>query len=130
VEITLPADAELVSAIRLTASGMAASARCTLDEIDDVKLAVSEVLLALLEHGRGDTVTVALHLDDSQFSIQGRAPADGFDQDDPDLAVCRTILAELCASHSIDFADDQLKIDAAVPVLAAAPNEKGGGDGD
>ena len=124
VEITMPADAELVSAIRLTASGIAASARCTLDEIDDVKLAVSEVLLALLEHGRGDVLSIALRLDESRFSIRGRAAADGFDPDDPDLALCRTVLDELCASHSIDFADRQLKIDAAVPVLAAASRQE------
>ena len=57
------------------ASGMAAAGRCTIAEIDDVKLAVSEVLLALIEHGSGRTLSVSMQLADSTFVIAASTAA-------------------------------------------------------
>ena len=114
VEVRIPADPGLVSAIRLTASGIASSAKCTIAEIDDVKLAVSEVLLALIEHGCGRTLTVTLQLVDSTFVIQGATETRTFDRNHPDLALCETVLAEVCADHSIDVIDTELRITAYV----------------
>jgi len=114
VEMRLPADPDLVSAIRLTASGIAASAKCTIAEIADVKLAVSEVLLALIEHGSGRTVSVSLELADWTFAICGAIETASFDRDHPDLALCETVLAEVCADHSIDVIGSELRITAGV----------------
>src|SRR6186713_869176 len=101
VELRMPADPDLVSAVRLTASGIAASAKCTIAEIDDVRLAVSEVLLALIEHGSGRALSVSLRRADSMFEISGSTNAVTFDRDHPDLALCETVLAEVCSWHSI-----------------------------
>jgi anti-sigma regulatory factor (Ser/Thr protein kinase) len=109
----LPADPNLASAIRLMASGMAAR-KCTIAEIDDVKLAVSEVLLALIEHGSGRTLSVSMQLADSTFEISGSTNAGTFDRDHPDLALCETVLVEVCFRHSIEFVGSELNISAAV----------------
>ena len=114
VEMRLPADPDLVSAIRLMASGIAASAKCTITEIDDVKLAVSEVMLALIEHGSGRTVSVSLELANRTFAICGATETATFDRDHPDLALCETVLAEVCADHSIDVVGSELRITAGV----------------
>ena len=116
VEIRLPADADLVSAIRLMASGMAATARSTIDEIDDVKLAVSEVLLALIERGTSPTMTVSFELRDDSFEITGRADARGFDPQHPDIQLSQIVLAEVCTHHSIDMVAGELRIAATVPL--------------
>lgn len=114
VEIRLPADADLVSAIRLLASSMAATARSTIDEIDDLKLAVSEVLLALIERGSSPTLAVTLELRDHTFEITGRAATRDFDPQHPDVQLSRVVLAEVCAHHSIDIIGDELRIAATV----------------
>jgi len=114
VELRMPADPDLVSAVRLTASGIAASAKCTIAEIDDVRLAVSEVLLALIEHGSGRAVSVSLTVVDSTFAICGATETRTFNRDHPDLALCETVLAEVCTDHSIDLVGSELQISAAV----------------
>jgi anti-sigma regulatory factor (Ser/Thr protein kinase) len=110
IEMRLPADPDLVSAIRLTASGMAATGRSTIAEIEDVKLAVSEVLLALIEHGSGRMLMVSIELADSTFSISASTDTRTFDRNHPDLALCETVLNEVCSDHSIEFVASEIRI--------------------
>jgi len=114
IEVRMPADPDLVSAIRLTASAMAATAKCTISEIDDVKLAISEVLLALIEHGSGRQLCVSMDLADSTFAILASTDTLTFDRSHPDLALCETVLAEVCSDHSIELAGSELRIVADV----------------
>jgi hypothetical protein len=114
LEMRMPADPRLVLAVRLTASGIAASARCTIAEIDDVKLAVSEVMLALIEHGSGRALSVSLELTDSTFAIRGETETRTFNRDHPDLALCETVLAEVCTDHTIDVVGSTLQICAVI----------------
>ena len=114
LELRMPADPDLVSAIRLTASAMAATGKCTIAEIDDVKLAVSEVLLALIEHGSGPQLAISMELADSTFAISGSTDTLTFDRSNPDLALCETVLAEVCCAHSIELVGSELCIVARV----------------
>jgi anti-sigma regulatory factor (Ser/Thr protein kinase) len=114
IEMRLPADPELVSAIRLAASAMAATGKCTVAEIDDVKLAISEVLLALIEHGSGRQLCVSMALADSTFAISASTDTLTFDRSHPDLALSETVLAEVCSDHSIELAGSELRIAADV----------------
>jgi hypothetical protein len=116
IEIRLPADPLLVPTIRLAASGMASNARCTVDEIDDIKLAVSEVLLTLIEHASAHSLAIALQTSDREFAVTGRAATDHFDPDHPDLGLSRVVLAEVCSTHSIDHVDSELRIVATVRI--------------
>jgi|SRR3954451_6393282 anti-sigma regulatory factor (Ser/Thr protein kinase) len=114
VELRMPADPDLVSAVRLTASGIASAGKCTIAEIEDVKLAVSEVLLTMIEHGSGQGLSVSLELMDSKFTVCGSTETGTFDHDHPDLALSETVLAEVCAEHSIDVAGSELHIRAVI----------------
>ncbi len=86
----------------------------TIDEIDDIKIAVSEVLLALIEHGDGKQIEVQYAVDDGSFTVRGRTAIDDFDSEHPDLLLCRTVLAGVCTSHGIELVDDHAQIWAAV----------------
>jgi anti-sigma regulatory factor (Ser/Thr protein kinase) len=100
--------------LRLAAGGIAAMGGFTVDEIDDIKIAVSEVLLALIEHGGGQQIEIQYAVADGSFSVRGHTAIDGFDIDHPDLVLCRTVLAGVSTTHGIELVDDHAHIWAAV----------------
>ncbi len=114
VEIRVPAVAELSRVLRLAASGVASLAQRTVDDIEDIKIAVSEVLLALIEHGVGGPIVITLSFADETFLITGRTEVVSFDIDHPDLVLCRTVLAGVCADHTINLTDGYVEIVAAI----------------
>lgn len=114
VLIRLPPTPALSRVLRLAASGIAAMAGFTVDETEDIKIAVSEVWLALIEHGGGEPIEVRFSVHDHVFMVRGQAAFGGFDVDHPDLALCRTVLAGVCTQHGIELGDDHAQIWAAV----------------
>jgi hypothetical protein len=86
----------------------------TVDEIDDIKIAVSEVLLALIEHGAGEPIEVEFAIEAQSFTVRGKTETKTFDVDHPDLILCRTVLASVCTQHGIDLVVGQAHIWAAV----------------
>ena len=114
VVIRLPPDPALSRVLRLAAGGIASIAGFTVDEIDDIKIAVSEVLLALIEHGGGQQIEVQYTVEDESFTVRGRTAIHEFDSTHPDLLLCRTVLAGVSTSHGIELVDDHAHIWAAV----------------
>lgn len=114
VELRLPPDPTLSRVLRLAASGIAGMAGFTVDEIEDIKIAVSEVLLALIEHGGGKTIEMQFMVEEQSFSVRGQTDIEAFDADHPDLILCRTVLAGVCTQHGIELVDDRAQIWAAV----------------
>ena len=114
VELRLPPDPTLSRVLRLAASGIAGMAGFTIDEIEDIKIAVSEVLLALIEHGAGKSIEIELMVEGQSFTVRGQTAVDTFDTEHPDLQLCRTVLASVCTRHGIELVDDQAQIWAAV----------------
>ena len=114
VVLRVPPDPPMSRVLRLAASGMAAMAGFTVDETEDIKIAVSEVLLALIEHGGGESIEIQFLIEDHAFSVRGRTTIEDFDAEHPDLVLCRMVLAGVCAEHGIEVVDDQAHIWAAV----------------
>ena len=100
--------------LRLAASGIAGMAGFTIDEIEDIKIAVSEVMLALIEHGGGQSIEVQFMVEDQAFTVRGQTEVESFDTEHPDLLLCRTVLASVTSQHGIDRIGDQAQIWAAV----------------
>jgi hypothetical protein len=119
VEIRLPADPQLSRVLRLAAGGIAGMAGFTVDETEDIKIAVSEVMLALIEHGSGDPIDVEMSVDLEHFRVFGRTAARDFDVEHPDLMLCRTVLEGVSSEHGIDMIGGHAIIWAAVPHSAA-----------
>ena len=114
VVVRVPPDPSLSQVLRLAASGMASLAGFTVDEIEKIKVAVSEVLIALIEHGGGGPIDVRLEVDGHSFNVRARTSVAAFDPDDPDLDLSRTVLADVTDDHGIALVDDEALIWAAV----------------
>ena len=114
VEIRVPPDPSLSRVLRLAASGMASLAGFDVDQIEDIKIAVSEVLIALIEHGAGESVDVQFTRVGRCFEIRGKTKVEHFDAAHPDLILCRTVLSEASNNHGIDLVDHHAHIWATI----------------
>ena len=103
VRVELPPVAAMSRVARLTATGVASMAGFTIDEIDDINVIVSEVMVALVEHGAHDTISVTFDVEAGCFTVRGTTELADFDLDDPDLALCRTVLAAVSTNHGIEL---------------------------
>lgn len=116
VVLQVPAEPTMSRVARLTASAVASLAGCTIDQLEDIKIAVSEVLIALVEHGNGDSIDLTFVQGEGDFVVTGRTLADEFDTDNLDLRLCRTVLAGVCSSHSLHTRSGVAEISATVPI--------------
>jgi anti-sigma regulatory factor (Ser/Thr protein kinase) len=105
VELHIPADPQMSRVARLAASGLASLAGFDVDVIEDIKIAVSEVLLALIEHGANDTIILRCSIDEDSFTVRASTVIAAFDLDHPDLVLCRTVLAGVSEAHGVDVSD-------------------------
>ena len=78
---------------RLSASAVASIGGFDIDLIDDIKLAVSEALLALIELGSGGTISATFEIDGPTFNVTASSKTARTDLADADLDLCRTVLA-------------------------------------
>lgn len=114
IRLELPPEPALSRVARLAASGVASLAGFSVDEIEDIKVAVSEVMVALIEHGAHQPIAVVFDVVESRFTIRGATPIAEFDIDHPDLVLCRTVLTAVCADHGIELAEGNAEIWASV----------------
>jgi hypothetical protein len=114
VDITVPSDPSLSRVVRLAASGLVSMAAFSIDEIEDVKLAVSEVMIALVEHGAGRPISLRFDVAGAVFTVHGRTEVESIDVTHPDLVLCRTVLSSVCAEHDIEATDGTVHIWATV----------------
>jgi anti-sigma regulatory factor (Ser/Thr protein kinase) len=119
VRLRIPPDPALSRVLRMTVGAMASIGPFTLDEIDDVKIAVSEVLIALIEHGDQADIDVELDLAGSEFTIVGTTDGRDVDLSHPDLVLCRTVLDGVSDVHSISTSDGRMTIRTTVCADAA-----------
>lgn len=103
VLLTVPAEPAMSRVARLAASGLASLAGCTVDEIEDIKIAISEALIVLVEHGGGSPIDLVLSVTTSEFTITASTDLQDapFDLTHPDLRLSATVLAGVCADHRI-----------------------------
>jgi hypothetical protein len=120
VELRLPPEAQLARMLRLAAGGLASLDGFTVIEIEDIMVAVTEVFLALIEHGRGDPVAVSLWVADHAFNVRGSTPVDQLNLHHPDLVLARTVLSVVAVDHLIEFLDEKAEIWATVKKLSTS----------
>ena len=114
VDIRIPPVPSLIRVTRLAASGMASLMGYTVEEIEDIKIAISEVMIALIEHGDGAPVELSLRANSDEFLVLASTEAENLDLNHPDLVLCQTVLRGVCASHAIAVTNGRAQISASV----------------
>ena len=113
IDLRLPADPSMSKVLRLAASGVASLGGFTVLEIEEIKLAVSEVLIALIEHGAGGAIEVQFTVSSDEFGVRGSTSVGAsFDLHHPDLALSRVVLDDVCTEHSLGIVGTDVRISA------------------
>ena len=110
VTLTVPAESIYLSVVRTAAAGLAARLDFTLDDIEDLRIAVDEACALLLKQARTDThVRCEFRVDEQVLGVRASAvcdrptvpPRDGFSW---------TVLAALTTSLDMEVLDHELVI--------------------
>jgi serine/threonine-protein kinase RsbW len=71
VQLVMPADPEFLRLARVTAMGLASRLQFTIDEIDDLRIAIDELLFGLIGNkGRPGRVTMTYSLVDAGLEVK------------------------------------------------------------
>lgn len=110
IALTLPSDPNVSRIARLTASAIASLAGCTMDELQNVKIAVSESIIVLVEHGDGQPIDLTFDVEPGRFGLVARSAIAEFDPEHSSLALCRVVLDDVTRRYEIGWADGSAEI--------------------
>jgi serine/threonine-protein kinase RsbW len=110
VEIMVPADGAFVSVLRSVTAGLASRCDLTLDEIEDLRIAIDEASALLLPHALpGSSITVRFTLAKGSLAIYAAVPAS--ESADPDQSsFAWTVLDALASTVSVAHTGSELAI--------------------
>ena len=101
VRISLPGDARYLRVARLTASALAADAGLTVEEIEDVRVAIDELCAALVQDAPDaeEPIELAFQVDGARLIVTGeRHGAGEFGELDP---IAQELLTVTADEHSL-----------------------------
>src|SRR5712671_4397974 len=107
VRLSLPASPDFVRIVRLAASGIATNLGFDVDELDDLRVAVGELVNLTLEVCEPETLDVLFTVDGKDFRIEGEAPAASGRVVELD-ALTRQILDAILDAYKIEIVDDRV----------------------
>ena len=114
VELRLPADGAYVSVLRTAASGLAARLDFTIDDIEDVRMAVSEACALTLAEADDDSDLIAQFFLDAG-SITTTVSVTAADPKPPDLdSWAWQVLSALTAEATSSVSEDRLTVSMTV----------------
>lgn len=95
VRLEVPAAPEFLRISRIMAAGVASRVGFTLDEVEDLRIAIDEVCFSLVgAHGRTGTISLRYVLEDHQLSVEGTGRfSDGLGNEPVVSALSNQILA-------------------------------------
>lgn len=100
IEASVPLRSEFASVLRTLAASIGADAGFSVDELDDVRLALSEIFSVLAEAGPSDgRVLVSIVVDGSELVVSMRSDQDGVVYELDELAT--SILRSVVDSHEV-----------------------------
>lgn len=111
VEIRLPADANFVSIARLVAAGLGARAELTVDDVEDLRLAVDEACALLLPHATdAGALELRFTVEAGQVSAAVRVAAAATAEVDP-TGFPWTVLCALASDVTVTNTGGRLQIE-------------------
>ena len=113
-EVRLPAESAYVGVLRMTTAGLAARLDFTLDDIEDLRMAVGEASAILLERARpGGQLISRFHLDGDRISV--RISVDAVNPSPPETdSFAWQVLTTTATDVGAEAGDDVLTISLAV----------------
>jgi serine/threonine-protein kinase RsbW len=107
ISIKIPASPEYIQVLRLVAAGLAARLSFTLEDIEDLKIAVDELSAYITgAHGRSGTLAVDFTLHDDRIEIKGTGKyAEGYDVRTDLTEFSRMILETVTDSADLNASD-------------------------
>ncbi|WP_375476670.1 ATP-binding protein [uncultured Jatrophihabitans sp.] len=120
VELRVPADVAYVSTLRLAAASLATRCGLTIDDIEDLRLAVDEACALLLPHATDDTTLDARFvLGDGNLAVESSVQSVDTAQPDRE-GFAWTVLGALASSVDVAQSGDRLTITVTKKREAAA----------
>ncbi len=110
VELRLPADSAYASVLRTTTAGLAARLDFTIDDIEDLRIAVGEANAMVLDQAdAGSDLTATFHLSPGQMTVA--IAVDAAANPTPDLdSFAWQVLTTLASSADIESADGRFGV--------------------
>jgi serine/threonine-protein kinase RsbW len=119
VELRLPADGAYVSVLRTTTAGLAARLDFTIDDIEDLRIAVGEAsAMVLPEAADGSDLDCRFHLSPGELTISVSVTPVGKVEPDYDSFAWQ-VLTTLASSAEVDQADGRFTVRLAMTSSAA-----------
>jgi serine/threonine-protein kinase RsbW len=121
ISIKIPASPEYIQVVRLVAAGLAARLSFTLEDIEDLKIAVDELSAYITgAHGRSGTLAVGFTLHDDRIEIKGT----GKYAEDYDVRTDLTEFSRMILETVTDSAD--LNTSDGMPVFSIVKSKSSG----
>lgn len=108
VRLEVPAAPEFLRMSRIMAAGVASRVGFTLDEIEDLRIAIDELCFALVgPRSRAGTIRIRYALDPGQVTVEGLGRFSDGDTASPSLsALSNQILAAVVDECEVDASDE------------------------
>lgn len=106
IEVVLPARTEFAATLRVLAASLGADLGFSVDEIDDLRLALNEVFTSAADTGRPERISVSFRPDTGRLDVMAYiVGAEVFDLDDLALTILRSVVDEVSITgQTISFA--------------------------
>ncbi|MDQ4054576.1 MAG: anti-sigma factor [Actinomycetota bacterium] len=110
VELRLPTDSAYVSVLRTTTAGLAARLDFTIDDIEDLRIAVGEAsAMVLPEAAEGSCLDCTFHLSPGELTIGVSVPTTGEIEPDYDSFAWQ-VLSTLASSAEVDRSEGRFTV--------------------
>ncbi len=110
VSLTVPATAGHLAILRTTVGGFAARDQFTLDQVDDLRMAVEEAAVQLLRQSRGERLNMDIQTTDVGVEVRLLAQVDSDDPIIDEGSFSWTILRALADDIRVESQADQATI--------------------
>ena len=102
VLLSVPAQPEFLRVVRVAASGLASRLGFSIDEVDDLRLALDELCFTLIAKGPNDgTIALKYVLNTDRLTIEGTSKLDDGRESSPVGNLSQQILTALVDEHRI-----------------------------
>jgi serine/threonine-protein kinase RsbW len=100
IVLTLPADTRMARIARLTATALGSMAGFSVDDSDDLRIGVDELVVMMVEGGDGADLTMRFEVTESEVRVSAQTPASS-DGDPERFVLSEQILGVVADSYAV-----------------------------